>query len=44
MSAAEDPPPKPQRRRPFIYVYDLKPEYSSDILQFRIEGRHCLYR
>ncbi|GIL48810.1 hypothetical protein Vafri_5227 [Volvox africanus] len=43
--AAEDPPrTKPQRVRPYIYVYDVRPEYSSDILQYRIERGHCSYR
>ncbi|KAG2424765.1 hypothetical protein HXX76_014189 [Chlamydomonas incerta] len=43
--AAEDPPrTAPTRRRPYIYVYDVKPDYSSDILQYRIERAHCNYR
>ncbi|GFR49991.1 hypothetical protein Agub_g12137 [Astrephomene gubernaculifera] len=43
--AAEDPPrTAPQRKRPYVYVYDVKPEYSSDILQYRIERVNCKYR
>ena len=30
--------------RPYIYVYDMKSDYSTDMLQYRIEGAHCLYR
>ncbi|GFR49988.1 hypothetical protein Agub_g12134 [Astrephomene gubernaculifera] len=42
--ATEDPPLTPVRRRPYVYVYDMKPEYGSDLLQYRIEGSHCVYR
>ncbi|PNH08225.1 hypothetical protein TSOC_005205 [Tetrabaena socialis] len=43
--AAEDPPTSsPQRKRPYIYVYDVKPDYSTDMLQYRIERSHCNYR
>ncbi|GIL69673.1 hypothetical protein Vretifemale_506 [Volvox reticuliferus] len=42
--ATEDPPMTPERRRPYIYVYDIKPDFSTDIMQYRIEGSHCVYR
>lgn len=41
---AQDPTPHPTRRRPLIYVYDVSPEFGTDILQYRIERSHCLYR
>lgn len=42
--AAQDPPLTPTRLRPYVYVYDVPPDYSSDILQYRIERSHCTYR
>ncbi|GLC75556.1 hypothetical protein PLESTF_001656500 [Pleodorina starrii] len=42
--ATEDPPLTPTRRRPYIYVYDMNPEYGTDLWQYRIEGSHCVYR
>lgn len=42
--ATEDPPLTPVRRRPYIYVYDMKSDFGTDLLQYRIEGSHCLYR
>ncbi len=42
--ATEDPPLTPSRRRPYIYVYDMKPDYSTDYWQYRIEAAHCIYR
>ena len=33
--AALEPPPKPTRKRPLIYVYDLEPLYSQKMLQYR---------
>lgn len=42
--ATEDPPLTPTRRRPYIYVYDMKPDYSTDYWQYRIEAAHCIYR
>lgn len=44
VAAALDPPLKPTRKRPFVYVYDTAPEYNTDILQYRIERAHCSYR
>ncbi len=32
------------RSRPYIYVYDVATELSSDIMQYRIERMHCTYR
>ncbi|KAG2432503.1 hypothetical protein HXX76_008848 [Chlamydomonas incerta] len=42
--ATEDPPLTPTRRRPYIYVYDMKSDFGTDLMQYRIEGSHCLYR
>lgn len=42
--AAQDPPQSTTRLRPYIYVYDVSPRFSSDILQYRIERTHCTYR
>ncbi|KAG2488200.1 hypothetical protein HYH03_013194 [Edaphochlamys debaryana] len=43
--AAEDPPvTSPTRTRPYIYIYDVKTDFSSDILQYRIERFACSYR
>ncbi len=33
--AAMDPVPKPSRKRPLIYVYDLEPMYQAKMLQYR---------
>ena len=33
--AALEPPPKPERKRPLIYVYDLEPLYQQKMLQYR---------
>ena len=30
-------PVLPQRKRPYIYVYDLPPAYNSRMLQYRVE-------
>ncbi|KXZ50749.1 hypothetical protein GPECTOR_15g434 [Gonium pectorale] len=42
--ATEDPPLTPLRRRPYVYVYDMKPDFGTDLWQYRIEGSHCVYR
>mmetsp|Transcript_19563 Transcript_19563/g.42445 ORF Transcript_19563/g.42445 Transcript_19563/m.42445 type:complete len:788 (+) Transcript_19563:181-2544(+) len=42
--AALDPPPKPARKRPLIYVYDLEPLYSQKLLQYRIPSSWCVHR
>lgn len=42
--SAADPPLKPTRKRPFIYVYDLRPEFFEDLMAYRIERFHCTYR
>ncbi|KAG2488211.1 hypothetical protein HYH03_013205 [Edaphochlamys debaryana] len=42
--APEDPPMTPYRRRPYVYVYDMKSDFSTDLWQYRIEARHCVYR
>lgn len=31
--AAADPPRLPTRQRPYIYIYDIKTEFQSDVLQ-----------
>jgi hypothetical protein len=36
--------PYPAGKRPYIYVYDVKPDFSTDMLQYRIERAHCNYR
>ena len=41
--AAQDPPFSPTRKRPFIYVYDMWPEFNTDVMQYRYEGGQ-LYR
>ena len=33
--AAVEPPPKPTRKHPLIYIYDLEPLYSQKLLQYR---------
>lgn len=33
--SAADPPALPTRKRPFIYVYDLPPEFNVRMLQWR---------
>ena len=33
--AAQDPPHSPTRKRPFIYVYDMWPEFNTDVMQYR---------
>lgn len=33
---AQQPPPAPTRRRPLIYVYDMSPEFTTDLLQYRL--------
>ncbi len=33
--ASLEPPPKPTRKRPLIYVYDLDPYFSQRMLQYR---------
>ncbi|KAG1663565.1 hypothetical protein FOA52_013185 [Chlamydomonas sp. UWO 241] len=33
-----------QRRRPYVYVYDLPTEFNSLLLQYRIERSACAYR
>ncbi|MEW5298002.1 MAG: hypothetical protein WDW36_001167 [Sanguina aurantia] len=42
--AAVDPPLAPTRLRPFIFVYELDSAFYTDILQYRIEKSHGLYR
>ncbi len=42
--AAQDPPQQPLRLRPYIYVYDVAPEFSTDIYQYRIERGNCMWR
>ena len=42
--AAMEPPPKPTRKRPLIYVYDLEPLYSQKMLQYRIPSSWCVHR
>ncbi len=32
------------RRRPFIFVYDLPPDYNSRLLQYRIDPSACTWR
>ena len=44
MPAAQDPPPAPSRKRPLIYVYDMPPEFTTRILQYRITRNHCVWR
>ena len=39
-ASSSDPaldPVLPQRKRPYIYVYDLPPAYNSRMLQYRVE-------
>jgi hypothetical protein len=33
-----------QRKRPFIYVYDLPPAYNSRMLQYRLGKQSCSWR
>ena len=33
--AALDPHPRPERKRPLIYIYDLEPLYQQKLLQYR---------
>ncbi|MEW5312044.1 MAG: hypothetical protein WDW38_003706 [Sanguina aurantia] len=42
--AAANPPLTPTRLRPFIFVYELDSAFYTDILQYRIEKSHGLYR
>ncbi|KXZ48695.1 hypothetical protein GPECTOR_26g598 [Gonium pectorale] len=42
--AAIEPPPRPTRRRPLIYVYDLEPMYQAKIMQYRVTPRWCVHR
>ena len=42
--AAMEPPPKPTRKRPLIYVYDLDPLYNQKMLQYRIPSAWCVHR
>ncbi len=35
-AAQDPPPPTQQRKRPFIYVYDLPPAYNTRMLQYRV--------
>jgi hypothetical protein len=36
-AALPEPPAGLQRRRPFIYVYDMPPAYTSRMLQYRLD-------
>ena len=36
--------PSPHRLRPYIYVYNLPPEFNADLLQYRIERGFCSYK
>ncbi|GLI69588.1 hypothetical protein VaNZ11_014247 [Volvox africanus] len=42
--AAMEPVPKPMRKRPLIYVYDLEPMYQSKLLQYRLASAWCTHR
>ncbi|GAX85342.1 hypothetical protein CEUSTIGMA_g12759.t1 [Chlamydomonas eustigma] len=42
--AALEPPPKADRKRPLIYVYDLEPLFSQRMLQYRIPSSWCTHR
>lgn len=39
-----DKPPKPNRKRPLIYVYELPPIFNSHMLQYRLNLEDCVYR
>ena len=36
-AALPEPPAGLQRKRPFIYVYDMPPAYTSRMLQYRVD-------
>lgn len=42
--AAQGPAVRPIRKRPFIYVYNLDPHVGTDMLAYRIDKTHCVYR
>lgn len=35
VAAAQEPPASPTRKRPFIYVYDIPPQYNYHLYQYR---------
>ncbi|GLI62946.1 hypothetical protein VaNZ11_005800 [Volvox africanus] len=37
-------PASPTRPRPLIYVYDVPPEYTSRMLQYRVAADSCVWR
>jgi hypothetical protein len=43
-AALPDPPADASRKRPFIYVYDMPPAYTSRMLQYRLGKNSCSWR
>ena len=44
LSALPSPPADKQRKRPFIYVYDMPPAYTGRMLQYRLGKNQCTWR
>ncbi|MEW5310146.1 MAG: hypothetical protein WDW38_001973 [Sanguina aurantia] len=42
--AAAAVPAAPTRKRPLIYIYDMPPEFTTRMHQYRISGNACVYR
>mmetsp|Transcript_28884 Transcript_28884/g.77805 ORF Transcript_28884/g.77805 Transcript_28884/m.77805 type:complete len:776 (-) Transcript_28884:785-3112(-) len=42
--AALPPSERPFRNRPFIYVYDLPPEFNAHMMQYRVDKHLCTSR
>ena len=43
-AALPSPPADKQRKRPFIYVYDMPPAYTGRMLQYRLGKSGCAWR
>lgn len=42
--AAADPPEKPARKRPLMFVHELPADYNTRMLQYRVQHKACVHR
>ena len=44
VTAQQQLPSSPERRRPFVYVSDLPPMYNAQLLQYKLKPSACSWR